>query len=325
MVQLIHLCDHGAVIDSVPVDYDDAFTLDSFLDCCSNYHDAQKAFLIARVSTNDPKQPQKAFYSYYNAYQLNKILFRTQQVGARRMLHRLFVLNPLTNSDIIGEVEYFKVEAPVVAPIASPLHPTAEDCALVTSPVVLGPWVRTHGTADVDDKDVPDASPKVRESKLKVMTRAPTARDMQRGADESVKSPVPRGELTRFGEVVGDDEQLKLEKEAVSPKVMSFQNALAQGTPSFQTWVGTLGKASAQVTIWKAERFATDDDFLRQSDIRAFFRSNSLTPEEAQLYAMPTVDSSATSAPPSPENTPSSPAGETSRSQRRRKRVCLIL
>ncbi|KAI8843106.1 hypothetical protein BC829DRAFT_446242 [Chytridium lagenaria] len=39
----------------------------------------EKAFIIARVQTWDPKQPDKAFYSYYDAFQLNKILFQTQE------------------------------------------------------------------------------------------------------------------------------------------------------------------------------------------------------------------------------------------------------
>lgn len=68
-----------------------------------------KCFIIARVQTWDHKKPDKAYYSYYNAYHINKILFRTQMYMGKKLIHRLHVLNPLTNTDIIGHVQYFMV------------------------------------------------------------------------------------------------------------------------------------------------------------------------------------------------------------------------
>ncbi len=61
------------------------------------------------TTTTTTTTPTQTFYSYYNAFQLNKILFQTQTVHNKRFIHRLLVLNPLTNSDIIGNVQYFKV------------------------------------------------------------------------------------------------------------------------------------------------------------------------------------------------------------------------
>lgn len=61
------------------------------------------------MQTWDHKQPDRAFYSYYHAHHLNKILFQTQIYLTKKLIHRLHVLNPLTNTDIIGNVLYFMV------------------------------------------------------------------------------------------------------------------------------------------------------------------------------------------------------------------------
>lgn len=92
---------------------EDSFSLETF-GRLSQIHwetppEGKRSFIIARVQTWDHRQPDKAFYSYYNAFHLNKILFQTQVYMKRRLIHRLHVLNPLTNTDIIGDVKYFIV------------------------------------------------------------------------------------------------------------------------------------------------------------------------------------------------------------------------
>lgn len=98
------------VVDSISISYEDSFTLESFQDMIEASHLADKSFILARVSTVDPKQPEKSFYSYYNAYQLNKVLFQTQLIKGKKYIHRLHVLNPLSNLDIVGDVLYFHVK-----------------------------------------------------------------------------------------------------------------------------------------------------------------------------------------------------------------------
>ncbi|KAJ3107180.1 hypothetical protein HDU97_004600 [Phlyctochytrium planicorne] len=115
MSEAIRLLDSTGtkVLDSVSTEYEDSFCLESFGDLVSYHAESEpkgsKAFIIARVQTWDPKQPEKAFYSYYNAWHLNKILFQTQVYLGKKLIHRLHVLNPLTNTDIIGNVQYFMV------------------------------------------------------------------------------------------------------------------------------------------------------------------------------------------------------------------------
>jgi hypothetical protein len=121
----------NVLIDSVSAEYEDSFCLDSFGDLIAQHSETEpigtKSFIIARVQTWDPKQPEKAFFSYYNAYNLNKILFQTQVYLKKKLIHRLHVLNPLTNSDIIGNIQYFMVKGtPETTPksLVNPMIPT---------------------------------------------------------------------------------------------------------------------------------------------------------------------------------------------------------
>jgi hypothetical protein len=98
------------IVDSVSLSYEDSFTLDTFEDMIKASHAVDKSFILARVATADPKQPDKSFYSYYDAYQLNKVLFQTQVIKGKKYIHRLHVLNPLSNLDIVGDVLYFHVK-----------------------------------------------------------------------------------------------------------------------------------------------------------------------------------------------------------------------
>lgn len=84
--------------------------MESFKELCENHYinDVSKSFIMARVESRDPKQPSKPFYSYYNAFHLNKALFQTQVYLGKNLIHRVKLLNPLTNTDIIGHVQYFR-------------------------------------------------------------------------------------------------------------------------------------------------------------------------------------------------------------------------
>lgn len=118
--------------DIVSGEYEDSFSLESFKDLIEMYENAGKHFILARVKTWDHKKPGKEYYSYYNAYHLNKILFQTQVYFSKKLIHRLNVLNPLTNTDIVGDVQYFQVEEQTKSKekIAStPTSPIANDMA----------------------------------------------------------------------------------------------------------------------------------------------------------------------------------------------------
>jgi hypothetical protein len=47
------------LIDSVNAEYEDSFCLETFSDLISSHEELGKSFVIARVQTCDPKQPEK--------------------------------------------------------------------------------------------------------------------------------------------------------------------------------------------------------------------------------------------------------------------------
>ncbi|KNE68044.1 hypothetical protein AMAG_13215 [Allomyces macrogynus ATCC 38327] len=133
----------ATILDSVAVDYEDSFCLDTFGELVAAHAalplpvstkpgmlpgpagsaatanpdgSRNRAFILARVQTWDHRQPDKAYFSYYAAHHLNKILFQTQIYLGRKLIHRIHVLNPLTNTDIIGNVLYFIVKPRDPAP-----------------------------------------------------------------------------------------------------------------------------------------------------------------------------------------------------------------
>ncbi|KAJ1543868.1 hypothetical protein HK096_008042 [Nowakowskiella sp. JEL0078] len=133
MCDIIRLLDSEGekVLDSVLTEYEDSFCLENFGDLIELHATSEplgtKKFIIARVQTWDCKQPEKAFYSYYDAFQLNKILFQTQVYLGKKLIHRLHVLNPLTNTDIIGNVQYFMVRITTSPSVSTPLDAVKEE------------------------------------------------------------------------------------------------------------------------------------------------------------------------------------------------------
>lgn len=86
---------------------EECFTLEPFESLIQNASRTNKEFILARVATADPSEPNKHYYSYYAAYQINKVLFRTQP--SEGLLHRMKARNPLNNMPIVGDVYYFAI------------------------------------------------------------------------------------------------------------------------------------------------------------------------------------------------------------------------
>lgn len=93
----------------------DAFSLNTFHELIDEHSrmlvDGKSAerrcLIIARVKIRDAST-ERYFDSYYDAWHLNKILFRAQTSSNRSYIHRLSVTDPMTNSKIVS-VEYFMV------------------------------------------------------------------------------------------------------------------------------------------------------------------------------------------------------------------------
>ncbi|KAI8894112.1 hypothetical protein BC833DRAFT_530981 [Globomyces pollinis-pini] len=96
-------------MDVLDAENEDPFTLET-LDSLIELH-AEKGldFIIARVTTVDPNEETRFYYSYYAAHHINKVLFRTQPEEG--LLHRMKAKNPLNNMTIVGDVHYYVVKA----------------------------------------------------------------------------------------------------------------------------------------------------------------------------------------------------------------------
>jgi len=79
------------VVDLLPATTLDPFTIEPFEESIRDHAQQNKTFILARVTTQDPQDESKFYYSYYQGHQINKVLFRTQpELG---FLHRMKARN----------------------------------------------------------------------------------------------------------------------------------------------------------------------------------------------------------------------------------------
>lgn len=92
--------------DTLALSTEEAFTVETLGQLIRTYKRQNKTLILARVETVEGRK------FYYSAHQLNKVIFRRS--GERgEYLFRLYALNPLTNTEIIGDVRYYAVESVV--------------------------------------------------------------------------------------------------------------------------------------------------------------------------------------------------------------------
>lgn len=106
-----------AVMDATD---EESFTLDSFDRLIRKAYGQGKSFLLARVTTEDPHDPERLYHSYYSAHHINKVLFRTQPELS--LLHRMKSQNPLNNMPIVGDVDYYIIDPKSVEKAIKQLH-----------------------------------------------------------------------------------------------------------------------------------------------------------------------------------------------------------
>lgn len=91
--------------ESLNITNEEMFTLDPFVNLISNYVVKNKDYIISKVITHDN---DKYYCDYYDAYLLNKMIFRTQpELG---LLHRMKARNPLNNLEMNADVLYYRID-----------------------------------------------------------------------------------------------------------------------------------------------------------------------------------------------------------------------
>lgn len=99
----------GHLVDVIDANSLEAISLESYSTLALCAKDAGKDFILAQVTTADPKDPSRVFHSYYLGHNINKLAFRQEfDLG---LLHRMRAKNPLNNMEIDGNISYFSISA----------------------------------------------------------------------------------------------------------------------------------------------------------------------------------------------------------------------
>lgn len=205
--------DDGEYLDAAN---EETFTLETFESLVRGARAANKTFILARVTTVDPSNLTRLYFSYYAAHHINRVIFRTQPEEG--LLHRMKSRNPLNNMLIVGDVHYFVI------------RPEEFD-------------------------------------------RAWAERQVQLERQNVLRSSVP-----------GDSGAAAASMDAAR----SRDTLLVRRESSLSMPETTLGgeEDTTVPPIYEAEFYATDDDFLMRAEIREFFKLNSVSPDDYQLFQL---------------------------------------
>ena len=92
------------VMDCISADIEEPFSNYSFDKILGLHSSNSTSFICARIKARDPKNSSKFIFSYYSAHLINKVLFQVNIKKNKKYLSRMLVLNPCTQTEIIGSV-----------------------------------------------------------------------------------------------------------------------------------------------------------------------------------------------------------------------------
>lgn len=258
---------------------EESFTLETFGNLLKAARAAGKDFIIARVTTLDPTGPKPQLYhSHYSAHQINKILFKTQPEEA--LLHRMKSRNPLNNMLIVGEVDYFAI------------GPKDVDTAVERYRKLIK---SKNGETKVEEIENPNPIPSLPSSTENSDLNKPTSL-----TDSLLYGLLQRKKL--------EIEMATTSTPAGSPQinVAPFENAADYTSPHMDQTAPALRLSRNSSTaslarsdslnklptegepaiLYEAHPFATDDDFLMRSEVREYFKMNSVNADDYLLFTL---------------------------------------
>ena len=263
---------------------EESFTLESFGNLMKAAKDADKDFIIARVTTLDPSGPKPHIYhSHYSAHQINKILCRTQPEEA--LLHRMKSRNPLNNMLIVGDVNYYVIRPKDVE------AGRERYAALLTKR--KNESEKSESTK-VEDLETPNPIPSL-------SSEAPTMDTSTSLTDSLLYGLLQRKKLETEMMAMGNGGSPQL-------NVAPFANAADYTSPNQSAMdLSAPLRASKNVSstslyrsdslnklptdgepaiLYEAHPFATDDDFMISPEVREYFKINSVNPDDYLLFTL---------------------------------------
>jgi hypothetical protein len=256
---------------------EESFTLETFGNLLKAARASNKDFVLARVTTLDPTGPKPQLYhSHYSAHHINKILFRTQP--REGLLHRMRSRNPLNNMIIVGEVDYFAI------------RPVDYDAARKRYESLVKQKKQGHNDNSASELENPNPIPSI--------TATPTSESVSDLTDSLLF-----GLLQRKKAQVADTQTSSPEinvapfenaADYTSPNQSSMDleaplRASLNGSSSSLARSDSLNKlpeGDEPAILYDAQPFATDEDYLMRSDVREYFKANSVTPEDYLLFTV---------------------------------------
>ncbi len=234
------LINDRVLVDVLDAENEEPFTLDPMIDLIFNCTSQAKDFIIARVKTVDPHDPERFYYSYYDAYHINKVLFRTQpELG---LLHRMRARNPLNNMEIVGDVHYYTIKSTQVHALMAELSSTGKHTIHSSSE-----WHKHVGVFEQVTAPVKNLIHAFENNMKRVANiRQPKSASHDVGRHVGLALSVPSSPLN--GYVLDDLATLKSSKQSwtenhwVSPK-SAAPSGKSHGTPA-----GTLNKHGRKAT-----------------------------------------------------------------------------
>ncbi len=234
---------------------EETFTLDSFESLIRVARAANKAFILARVTTVDPKNLTRLYYSYYSAYQINKVIFRTQPDEG--LLHRMRSRNPLNNMLIVGEVHYLAVTPEEFDRAWAMQQLQMEKRRVLKS----SPQLKDEGDSENFSRGL-----------LKDLLMRKSTTCGHRKSFSDVPLLASKGAASGGGSAIDLPSLAEVRTELTIREAESGSKSREAGGPI--------------PVIYEAEFFATDDDFLMRAEMRDFFKKNAVTPEDHQLFQL---------------------------------------
>lgn len=111
--KLLFKC-NSSILYQTDLDSIEPLSQETFFELIKNFSSNSKKSILAVVRSRDNDHLDQFYSFFFNAYQLNKLLFKSRAsrelISRHDRFHPFSVVNPLTNTLIVGEVEYFLVD-----------------------------------------------------------------------------------------------------------------------------------------------------------------------------------------------------------------------
>ena len=304
-------------VETLGLDAEDPFTLETFASIIKQHHQKGQDFLLAQVRTKDTASG-RFFWSYYSAHQLNKLIFRTEH----DMLHRIRVLNPMNNMMIVGDVYYYAVS---VSPKRQNIHRLSRGCAALLKHRLsaAGPKYEPGDrqcTADSFSDHGSSLAARVLDSHdcgLKPLIRAASDATLATESCGALAKDVlslkcaspaggPRTHESAERAMKSDDGQARCVR---SRSLYDVRQDVSLYPDAYQIWCreecllnvddGSAGSSQEETeplllddpdevasAIYEVRYVGTDDDFMMKSSLRQVFAKNALDSKDARLFSV---------------------------------------